>query len=250
MASIKTAAIVARCANYGESDRMLTLITPGCGRMDVSSRGCRKPKSKLLACSQPFCFGEYVLSEFGGRFTVAQCDLRESFYDLRLDLDRLESAAQACAVCAENLQEGQQNEEMFSLCYHMLSFLCYGESSPADLMLCFTAKLLSVLGYGPTTVRCALCGASTFSGGRFHAGYSALCAKCAERMGGEAVAPLTLEALRRMIALPDRDMGKVVLPAGVRGELAAILPAYYEAHLERRFKPAEFLQRLVREEKF
>ena len=87
VAEIKTVGLVARCVNYKENDRILTILTPDRGKLTVSSRGCRRPKSPLLACSQPFCYGEFVLFLNKERYSLNQCDLRETFYDLRLDVD-------------------------------------------------------------------------------------------------------------------------------------------------------------------
>ena len=81
----KLLAVVARATNYRDHDRILTLITRERGRLTATARGCRKPQSKLLSCTQPFCYGEYELQERDGRFYVRGCDIHEIFYDLRLD---------------------------------------------------------------------------------------------------------------------------------------------------------------------
>ena len=53
MASYSIEGIVLRHADYRENDRMLTLLTPR-GRVDALSRGCTRPKSPLLRCSEVF----------------------------------------------------------------------------------------------------------------------------------------------------------------------------------------------------
>ncbi len=58
---LKAAAIVARCVNYKESDKMLTLITREHGRLDAIARGSRNTNSKLLACTQQFCASSYCI---------------------------------------------------------------------------------------------------------------------------------------------------------------------------------------------
>ena len=78
MAAISVEGIVIRRADYRENDRMLTLLTPG-GRMDVLARGCKRPKSPLLPCSELFAMGNYELAGAHGHAVVASCLLQESF---------------------------------------------------------------------------------------------------------------------------------------------------------------------------
>ena len=61
MPQIVTHAVVLRRADYRENDRMLTLFSPTLGRIDAICRGCRRQKSPLMAASEVFCAGEYVL---------------------------------------------------------------------------------------------------------------------------------------------------------------------------------------------
>ena len=61
MGQITTNAIVLRRVDYRENDRMLTLFSPTLGRIDALCRGCRRQKSPLMAASELFCTGEYVL---------------------------------------------------------------------------------------------------------------------------------------------------------------------------------------------
>ena len=61
MQQTERTAIVLRAVNYRDSDRMLTLFSPVFGRIEAKARGCRKPKARLLAASEPFALWEYTL---------------------------------------------------------------------------------------------------------------------------------------------------------------------------------------------
>ena len=63
MPAVTTPGIVLRYANYRDHDRMLTLLSPRLGRVDLLSRGCRRPKSPLMPASELFVSGEFVLFE-------------------------------------------------------------------------------------------------------------------------------------------------------------------------------------------
>ena len=86
---LTTAGLVLRRADYGDYDRMVTLLTPAHGRMDAVARGCRRAKSPLTNAAEPFISGEFQLFQKGERYAIEQCQVREGFYELRTDYERL-----------------------------------------------------------------------------------------------------------------------------------------------------------------
>lgn len=249
MAFLTVTGIVTRYANYKDNDRILTLFTREMGRIDAKARGCRKQKSPLLACAQPFVFGEYQIFSSKDRFVVDQCDIRETFYPLREDIVKFTAANVMLSLSGLGVQERQPNAELFSLLYHSLSFLCYGESEPIDLALCFTTRYFNAIGFQPAITSCALCETDLRSHRelRFHAqAGGALCLNCARRENyGETVSGLTLEAMRRMLLLEDGELDRVRLRDPVRRELLTVLEAYCAAILERENKPLSALRTLL-----
>lgn len=61
MANIKINGIVLAESNMGDFDKMLTILTPNVGKISCVAKGARRPKSALLAGTQLFCFGEYLV---------------------------------------------------------------------------------------------------------------------------------------------------------------------------------------------
>ena len=57
MAAFNAFGIVLRYADYGESSRMLTILTPELGKIDAAVHGCRKIGAKLAPCVQIFSYG-------------------------------------------------------------------------------------------------------------------------------------------------------------------------------------------------
>lgn len=243
MGSITVQGIVLRYANYRDNDRILTIFSRERGLLGAAARGCRKAGSPLLGCSQLFTFGEFVLFEGRGKLHVDSCDVRERFYPLREDVERFAAAAYMLAIAEACLPVGQRNEAVFDLLYYALSYTAYGEQAPLDIALCFLAKCLALVGYTPCLTHCARCGADLRPLPRMGFDGSAGGAVCGACMGRDAqpVRPLSLEAVRRMLLLPNGDIRKVALPQPVRQELKSALNAYAEYVLERKFRPAEQL---------
>ena len=78
MPAVTTPGIVLRFANYRDHDRMLTLLSPRLGRVDLLSRGCRRPKSPLMPASELFVSGEFVLFQKNERAVLTSCALQDT----------------------------------------------------------------------------------------------------------------------------------------------------------------------------
>jgi len=158
MPQITTNAIVLRRADYRENDRMITLFSPTLGRIDALCRGCRRQKSPLMAASELFCAGEYVLYTARDRVTVVSCQVTDTYYGLRADYERLSHGMYALELCAAAVQPDQENERLFLLLLRSLAHLCYGGVPPRRVTAVFLMGLVSLLGFRPQVARCARCG--------------------------------------------------------------------------------------------
>lgn len=158
MAQITTNAIVVRRADYRENDRMITLFSPTMGRIDALCRGCRRQKSPLMAASELFCAGEYVIYQTADRATVVSCQVEDTYYGLRSDYDRLAHGVYALELCAAAIQPAQENERLFMLLLRTLAYLCYGDVPPRRVTAVFLMGMTSLLGFRPQVGRCARCG--------------------------------------------------------------------------------------------
>ena len=85
-------ALVIREADYGENDKLLTLLTAERGRLTVCVKGGKSLKNKNLASSQLLCYSEFTVKERKGFYTLSEAALIEQFFGLRGDLDRFAAA--------------------------------------------------------------------------------------------------------------------------------------------------------------
>ena len=91
---IRTKAIVLRRTNYGESDRILNLLTEN-GLISCIAKGVRKEKSKLAGGIEMFCLSEVTVHSGKnnklGILTSAK--MLEAYQNITLKLDDLELAS-------------------------------------------------------------------------------------------------------------------------------------------------------------
>ena len=198
---IKVDALVLRTADYGESDRMLTLFTLQNGKLSAAAKGVRKAKARLNFAAQPFCFGEYVLAQKGERYTVISAFATDAFYGLRMDVGKLYAAASLAGLCDAVLPEGLVNEELFLLAVTALGEMC--EKEETEALISFFLRLLTLSGY---MIDLSACADFDFSGGCF------TCEDCAR---GSRVRESTFQLLRKCAGM-EYDPAYILPEAGKR----------------------------------
>ena len=195
---IKVDALVLRTADYGESDRMLTLFTLQRGKMSAACKGVRKAGAKLRFAAQPFCFAEYVLAVRGERATVISAANTDGFYGLRDSVEKLYAAASLAGICDAVLFDGIVNGELFLYAVDALRAMCDGNE--AEALITFALRALDLAGYRPDFTVCAECGAP-IEGRAYYdvAGGGFYCAECAR---GAGVGEGTVQLLRKCAGMP------------------------------------------------
>ncbi len=157
MGTIKTKGIILTENNMGDFDKMLTILTPGMGKIACAAKGARKPKSLLLAGTQLLCFGEYMLYQGTSTYHLNSCEIIEVFYNLRTDLDKLKYAIHIDKIIRDVTTE---NENCYSILQLFLNTLYTISQTDKDLELIlaiFTIRLMSLLGFSPRITNCTNC---------------------------------------------------------------------------------------------
>ncbi len=93
MKTLRTFAIVVHRTNYGEADRIMSIITPDNGKLNVIARGVRKEKSKLAGGIELLAETELTLYEGKGDLRIVTSARLEKFYkNILSDYDKLQLA--------------------------------------------------------------------------------------------------------------------------------------------------------------
>ncbi len=153
---IKTDALVLRAVDYGENDKMATLLTADRGKLGAAVKGVRKANARLKFAAQPFCFAEFVLAERGGRHTVISASLHDGFYPLCEDIGAFYAATTVMEAADRLMYEGIVSREMLVAAVTALGQMCMGEVSLALIRFLLTAQRLA--GYPIVAADCPLCG--------------------------------------------------------------------------------------------
>jgi DNA repair protein RecO (recombination protein O) len=245
MAVVKTQGIVLRYVNYRDADRIVTLFSRELGKIQVTARGCRRQKSRLLVATELFCYGEYILYFRQGRYTMTQCEIKDDFYNIRTNLDTLAYSTYLINLCEEAIQPGEGNSYLFRLLLNALTYLSYSDLNPLDITLIFSLKMIDLLGYRPQLSACVRCGNENPDAVAFSSREGGiLCRKCnnADPFAYN-IHKGTLQTMKYILQMDSARMGTIRIGEETKEELKKIIKVYLSQRLEKHFKSWGFIER-------
>lgn len=142
--------VVLRAVDFGESSKMLTIFTGESGLVSVRARGVRAAKSKLVACTQPFCFSRFELCKKNGEvYTLTGGTVIESFYGLSGDLEAFYAASYLGKVLLHVLQPDLPDPETLRLFLNCLYLLANQKRDYRYVKCVFLLRLACIQGLMP-----------------------------------------------------------------------------------------------------
>lgn len=157
MANIKLNGIIIAENNMGDYDKMLTVLTPNYGKIACAAKGARRQQSQLLAGTQLFCFGEYLMYKGTHTYHINSCEIIEVFYNIRTDLEKLKYAIHINKIIQDITEENQNCFKILQLYLNTL-YLISESSKDLDFILnIFKMRVLTILGYTPRIQKCTSC---------------------------------------------------------------------------------------------
>lgn len=244
---LKIQALVLRVTDYNDRDALLTLLSRNHGKLTAKVRGLRRKSSPLTAPCQLLAYGEFVLFEYRGQYTVNDAYSIELFSDLRRDLIKL-SLGTYFAQAAELIsQEDLPNPELQSLLLNCLYGLCRLNLEEKTVKAVFELRAACLAGYTPDLFGCHICGSQTPD--RFDLSEGHLeCAGCRAMASSGIRMPVTpsvLEAMRYICYCDPKKIFGFQAGGETMEKLADLSEAYLTTQLERGFSALDFYKSLL-----
>ena len=237
MGTIKMSGIIISESNLGDYDKMLTMLTPGLGKISCVAKGARRQKSTLLAGTQFLCFGEYLMYKGANTYNINSCETIEVFYKIRTDLDKLNNAVYITKIIRDVTEENQNCYKILQLFLNTLYVLSETDKNPDLIISIFKLKLLCFLGFMPKVTECVNCKEKEkikYFSLKDNGFKCTICAKqdtsCLE------MTESTLNAIKYIVMAPPKKLYSFNLKDESLEELKLIAKLYFEEKLEKEYK--------------
>ncbi|MEC7986171.1 MAG: DNA repair protein RecO [Myxococcota bacterium] len=153
-------ALVLRYTDYGESDRIVHLLTEEHGLICAMVRGARSAKKKYAGLIDLGNVLEVKVSPGKGElWRLHDANTKRSVLRIRSNIYKLALLSYACELCSHAIQVESPEPKIFGLMLHLVQLLEeFDEGFGARFRMAFELKLLTFAGYMPQIERCQSCG--------------------------------------------------------------------------------------------
>lgn len=141
--------IILKAEPIGEYDRRVVILTRERGKISAFARGARKQGSRLLASTNPFCFGQFRLYEGRSSYSISETVIRNYFEGMRENFEAACYGMYFLELMDYYTRENSDEKEMLKLLYQSLRALLH-EGLPNPLVrYIFEIKALAINGEYP-----------------------------------------------------------------------------------------------------
>lgn len=148
---IVTEGIVLSRRNYGEADRIITVLTPNHGKLTLMAKGVRRPKSRLAGGIELFTRNELTILPGRSEIqTLTSSRMAKNYPHIITDITKTMLGYELLKRL-DRYMESEAGPEYFELLQSMLEGLNHDALSPDIIEFWFTMRLLCVSGHTPNT---------------------------------------------------------------------------------------------------
>ena len=248
--SYRQTGIVLHRRDYGEADRLITLLTPNRGKVVLLAKGARRVTSRKAGHLELFTHVRLQVARGRTWDIITQAETWHNYPRLRESLPRMAHAYYMAELLLHFAAEEEADPALFDLAQETLAYL-----NSADNLLVvsrwFEAHLLRVTGFQPQLYVCPVCGENL----SVHvvnvwvpAQGGALCPRCGEAHQDALPLPPRLLKLMRYLQVHTFARARTLpVPPEMWRELETYMQGYLRTILERDIRATAFIRRLRQE---
>jgi len=243
-----TPAIVLRSRPFGESDKIVSLLTKDFGKISGIAKGAMRSRKRFVNSLEPFALVNLRFQDrpHSNLAFILTADLTVGYRQLVNSLESIFHAAYLVEITDGLLGEREESRAVYQ---HLSDSLRYLEEYGTSLrfLTSYELKLLRLVGYQPVLDRCRRCGKEPLKGaaqpwyfspidGGILCGSCAACRRETLPLGAKAV-----EVLAALQSANDDLPSPFSLSISVINEMRAAMLRFVQFHMAREIKSAVFL---------
>lgn len=280
MKSFRTNGIVIKRFNFGEADRILTILTDRLGKVSAMAKGVRKIKSKMAGSLEPYMLVDLQLHEGKTFYIVTAAAITEVFKNIHSDIKKTAQAYFVGELIDKFLAENQKAEVIFEISREVLRKIDSYQNSHCEelvtkqsikkdcrasspfckkgwmarndrqdnfLISAYELKIIEAAGFKPELYSCLHCKEKLSAGANFwdHIEGGVICRTCEQKFHhGTEISDEAIKALRFIEQNDFSKIDKLKLNRNIEREVDKILSEYIKNVLERDLKSRKFLNQI------
>jgi len=237
----KVEGIVVSTQDYGETSKILNVITKEYGIIGIIAKGCKNIKSNLRSCTDKLTYGYFNIYYKKDKLsTLSSVDVINNFKNIKKDIDKISYAAYLLELSGQVIKHSYK-EGIYDLLIDGLIKIDE-DYDPLVIMNIIELKFLDYLGVMPVIDACCKCGKTTSicTLSSYAGGY--LCNSC--RTNEYIVSDKTIKLLRMFYYVDLSKISKVEVSKEAKYEINRFLDEYYDRYTGLYLKSKNFIKNL------
>ncbi len=228
---LATPALVLRTRPYGESDRIVTLITEQHGKLTGIAKGAKNSRRRFAGTLEPFVLIRAVFRQrtSSDLAFLLRCELIGTLRAFTRDLDRFAAGSYVLELTDRMVVGRESGKEVYGLVHDALA-LIDGGASCDPVLRAFELHLLTACGYAPSLDRCGGCARSGDGAENFYLAIDRgglVCRACVRP--NERVRPVSAATTSQLARLAASPLALAGAGGATFAEAAAVTATLLEA---------------------
>ena len=227
--------------NYGDTSKILDILTKEHGIIGVIAKGCKTMKSNLRSVSSKLTFGIFTIYYKKDKLSIlSEVDVLNNFNNIKKDIEKI-SFASFLLELSTQVYKQSQNSDVYDL---LISGLIKINENYDSLVITniIELKYLDYLGVMPNLDGCTICGNKnivTLSSDK--GGY--LCKNCLENE--PIISEKTIKLIRMYYYVDISKISRLSVSEDVKNEINSFLDSYYDRYTGLYLKSKKFLKSML-----
>lgn len=248
MALIDTDGIITKETKYGDTSRILTVVTRDLGKISVLARSVRKSKGGQLAATGLFSHSRFTLFKGGSSslYKLNECEQLTSFSALHESLDGMAFAAYLCDVTNSIVQEDAPDTAQLDLLLRCLFMLCKDGVNFEKIKAVFEFRTIALAGLMPDISVCADCGETSSLSALSASEGAVYCTKCGKNhLGVMQINDSILAAIAYIILAEDKKIFSFNMSDASIRYLSELGEHNLQILLDKKYKTLDYLRKVT-----
>lgn len=229
--------------NFGEADRILTVLTERFGKIKAIAKGVRKGKSKLAGSLEPFMLLEMQFHEGKTFYIVTGSVIESEFPEVHNELKKTSQAYYLAELVDRFLPEREKSDMVFSLFCNALEYL--NRNDKKLFLRIFELKIIEASGFHPELYECVHCKSKLEEESNFWDAVEGgvICNVCQKKFQhGKSISNHLIKLLRLIEKSDFSILQKLSLEKDLEFEAEDVLNSYIQSILEKEIKSKSFMK--------
>jgi DNA repair protein RecO (recombination protein O) len=227
----------------GDYDKRLVILTKEYGKITVFARGARRQNSMLMACSQPFTFGNFTVYRGKNAYNLMSAEVSNYFVELRDDIEAVTYGLYFCEFVDYYTKENQESTQILKLLFQSCRALTHKDLDKRMVRFVFELKLIYLNGEITPMNECIKCGAKEDYVGVSVENGGLVCSQCST--GVSDIIKLSQSAIYTLQYIMYSTIEKLysfTVTEDVIKEIEFLMRCYIGRYIDRSFKSMEMLE--------